>query len=411
MPDTNVLIIAYHFPPENTVGALRPYRFFKYLKRLGYRCHVITASEQASSCADVTFIRDPSRDFLEFGHRNGPLPYQVQIERFVRKIFLPGHLGTTWSRAAATACNQIIDRDRETRTVLFSTYPPFGAHLAGLQIARRKKIPWIADFRDPMALDPMLYKVPPLCRKTLSFTERSIIRRASCILVTVNSARDAYGGRYPWAREKFEVIWNGFDPETQPSAKPPCNRSVKVLIHAGSLYYGRNANVVIESVGRLRKRSSVPAKSLLIRLVGEATSETGIDEESYTRAIEEGWLEMPKGWMSQPDALRMTEEADALLLLQPQSKVQVPGKLFEYICIGRPILATVPPQSAVEWVLAHSGVPYTCVYTTDSPEQQDSKIERFLQLDNAPTAASNWFRQHFDVEQQTRELAGIINSL
>ena len=45
----HVILIAYHFPPGPEIGAVRPYRFYKYLTRMGYRCHVITASAQSRS--------------------------------------------------------------------------------------------------------------------------------------------------------------------------------------------------------------------------------------------------------------------------------------------------------------------------------------------------------------------------
>ena len=36
-----ILLIAYHFPPSNAVGGARLFRFYKYLKRLGYDCRVV----------------------------------------------------------------------------------------------------------------------------------------------------------------------------------------------------------------------------------------------------------------------------------------------------------------------------------------------------------------------------------
>jgi len=41
-----VVIFAYSFAPENVIGAAWPFRFSKYLSRLGYTCRVFTASDQ-----------------------------------------------------------------------------------------------------------------------------------------------------------------------------------------------------------------------------------------------------------------------------------------------------------------------------------------------------------------------------
>ena len=49
-PDT-VLMFAYHFPPENAIGGVRPFRFYKYLSRQGLKCHVITAAAGAADIA------------------------------------------------------------------------------------------------------------------------------------------------------------------------------------------------------------------------------------------------------------------------------------------------------------------------------------------------------------------------
>lgn len=411
MHDTTIILIAYHFPPENTIGAWRPYRFFKYLKRFGYNCHVITASPQTGHEEDVTYLADPTRDFLESGRRNGPLPFSINVEKAIRRFVFPGHLGSTWSRIASAACTRIIRERSTTRMVLFSSYPSIGAHLAALQTVRKTNVPWIADFRDPMGLDPMLHQMPPFARQALRWTDGAVVRNAKLVLFTVESAGEAYAQNYPEAKDKVRVIWNGFDPENEPNARPIAERSQKILIHTGSLYHGRNANLVVESIIRLRARRSPCVGNLLLRLIGDVTPQAGLNEALYQRGIQEGWLEMPNQWVAQATAMEMTQDADALLLLQPQSKIQVPGKLFEYICIGRPILAVVPRDSAVEWVLARSGVPFSCLYPDDQADEIDRRLECFLNLQNTPVPASDWFRQNFDAEQQTRQLAHMVEEL
>jgi len=111
------------------------------------------------------------------------------------------------------------------------------------------------------------------------------------------------------------------------------------------------------------------------------------------------------------EAQRITEEADGLLLLQPQTQAMVPGKLFEYICVGRPILALVKPQSAVEAILSQAGVPYVCIYADDNPDAVDEKLLRFLQLPSNPVRYSDWFETNFNAYAQTDQLAEIIEAL
>jgi hypothetical protein len=107
----------------------------------------------------------------------------------------------------------------------------------------------------------------------------------------------------------------------------------------------------------------------------------------------------------------MTEEADGLLLVQPQTDVQVPGKLFEYICIGRPILALVPRKFAVEHILESAGVPYVCIYTDDRLGDVDQKVLDFLSIPSQPTPYSDWFGNNFDGNLQAKQMAGIVEEI
>ena len=111
------------------------------------------------------------------------------------------------------------------------------------------------------------------------------------------------------------------------------------------------------------------------------------------------------------DAWRVMAESDFLLLLQPQSAVQVPGKLFEYVCVGRPILAVAPPRSAVEEILENAGIPHACIYPTDDPASVDRKLLAFLRLPSGPVPFSAWFESRFDAEGQAAQLASIIDAV
>src|SRR5437867_807840 len=83
-----VLIFAYHFPPENTIGGARPFRFSKYLSRSGYTCRVFTAADQTgSNNPNTEYVPDP---FVTHARR----AIGWQLERVVWKVFLPGEVCT-----------------------------------------------------------------------------------------------------------------------------------------------------------------------------------------------------------------------------------------------------------------------------------------------------------------------------
>ena len=55
-----IVLFAYHYPPENAIGGMRPARFVKYLSQMGYDCLVFTAAEQPRDGDPCTIsIPDP----------------------------------------------------------------------------------------------------------------------------------------------------------------------------------------------------------------------------------------------------------------------------------------------------------------------------------------------------------------
>src|SRR5271165_1105997 len=151
----HVILIAYYFPPGQEIGSLRPFRFYKYLQRTGYPCHVITASPQVEEGPDeVIYVPDDFRPIWD-GQTKERLTWRGYTELLIRKFFFPD-LGIMWSLKAAAQCRQVLHAHPLSHFVVFSTFPPLGALLAGLIVRRREKIPWICDWRDPIYVDARL---------------------------------------------------------------------------------------------------------------------------------------------------------------------------------------------------------------------------------------------------------------
>jgi glycosyltransferase involved in cell wall biosynthesis len=396
---TTLLLVAYAFPPENVSGAARPHRFYRYLPEFGVSPVVITASAQSCQKPDIVFVRDVPRD----------LPRRSlswQMERIVRRLLLPGESGLTWSRkAAARACRLVHSPGR---TAVFSTSPPLGSHLAALQIKRRLGIPWIADFRDPMHPSAAV-DVPRA--NIYSILESWFLREADVVIANTQALSEMWKARYPQHGEKIRVIWNGFDPadEVVAAALPP--RRFRRLVHVGELYAGRHPGPILDSIQRLIARGALAPGDLRLSLIGPSSDAVMPNPEVLRRLVESGVVEYVPTLVPQDEARRIALEADALLLLQPQSDVQVPGKLFEYIRIGRPVLAFVRRRSPAEHILAGSGVAYRAVYPDDAADEVDAKMLEFLALPSDPVTASSWFAEQFNARHQTQTLSTIIDAL
>jgi glycosyltransferase involved in cell wall biosynthesis len=405
MTEHLVLMFAYHFPPENSIGGARPFRFAKYLSRLGYTCRVFTAADQTGrNDPNTVYVPDP---FVTFPRRN----IKWQLERAIRKLFMPGALGTQWSHSACRAAKAHLRAHPGARVTIFSTFPPLGPHLAAWQLARSENLPWIADFRDPFPDWSEFSVVRPHHRRVFQWLERAIARRADVVIANTDGAMVKWRDEFPSLNGKVHVIWNGFDPEERIGPLPLPPRNYKSLSHVGHLYHNRTATPILESIARLIAAGRLSPARIRVRLVGSAEPGVLPSQQFLDRARDEGWLDLVTERIPQREALQISRSSDSLLLLQPQSTTQVPGKLFEYLQIGRPILAFVQPASPTERLLKRSGVPHRCVYPGSAPEDIDEVVAGFFDLPSTPVAPTPEFEQRFNAENQTGMLDAMIRSL
>ena len=405
----DIILIAYYFPPVNAIGGVRPYRFYKYLKRLGYACTVITASAQGTAPpADVIVVPDEIGE--GWNASNKPRrSFATVLEWLVRRFAFPGAIGVIWGIAAARRCRELFERGSGGRpVVIYTTFPPLGVLLAGLLLARRRHVArWVCDFRDPFFSGVPTRYFSAVGRTVARWLETRAFRAADAVVANTGAMAREWLHLHPPLRDKVHVIFNSFDPEQRLRARELPTRNCRMILHAGALYGGRRPTIIMEALQRLRRTSPL-IRDVCVVLQGAIGHEADMPTALVEDGIRDGWLEIRDQTIPRVEAERLVEEADGLLLLQPQSAIQIPGKLFDYICVGRPILALVPKGSAVEEVLAGSGLPFRCVYPDEPPESIDRKILEYLALPRQPVPFSESFDSDFSAVSQTERLHTIL---
>jgi hypothetical protein len=277
---------------------------------------------------------------------------------------------------------------------------------------------WVADFRDPLVGSPgreltqsklHLGAIPAAVDRLI---QRGAFRDADVLIANTDSVLDSWRRKHPATSHKLAHIWNGFDPEETLSAIPPPERSFQVLAHVGSIYTGRHPGPLLESMQRLIRNGRLDPKRILVHLVGHVTWNQLPDRELFEYLKELGCVRATGDIVGKAEAQQIMREADYLLLLDviiPGAGQQLPSKVFEYIRIGRPILAITTRDSPTDRVLAGSGIPYSCIYNDSLPDEADSALLDLLAQPTEPVRPSEWFMSTFDAVPRTRALAALID--
>jgi len=234
-----LLMVAYHFPPlAGSSGIQRTLRFVQHLKDFGWEPTVLTVHPRA--------YERTSDDLM------GEIPTGIPVERafaldtarhFSIRGRYPGFFALpdrwiSWRFAAVSAGLRII-RDWKPQ-VIWSTYPIATAHVIGDVLQRRSGLPWIADFRDPMAQEGYPPD-PQVWRSYQKIEERAILRSRFSTFTTPGAAR-TYKVRYPDAAKRIVVLENGYDEESFAGVadasviRVPLNSGSLTLLHSGIVY-------------------------------------------------------------------------------------------------------------------------------------------------------------------------------
>ena len=357
-PMKRVLMIAYHFPPlAGSSGIQRTLRFVQHLPALGWEPIVLTASPRAYELTSDDLLGEvPPKTVVRRAFALDAARHLAIAGRFPAAFACPDRW-ISWRFAAVAAGRNLI---REYRPdVIWSTYPIATAHVIGDELQQRSGLPWIADFRDPMAQEG--YPEDPRVWQRFRQIEERAIQHARFSVFTARGAARMYRERYPAMADRVMVIQNGFDEEsfdgvTGPGmVSAPLNPGKITLLHSGIVYRDeRDPSCLFAALrhlidaqmldrDRIRVRFRAPGPDSFLRML------------TQRHALEDLVELLPP--LPYREALTEMVRADGLLVLQASScNEQIPAKVYEYLRAGRPIAALTDPAGDTAGVLRDAGL-------------------------------------------------------
>ena len=365
-----ILIITYYWPPSGGAGVQRWLKFSKYLPEFGWRPIIFTPENPDFDLKDESLLEDihPEVEVLKF-----PIwePYRIfkkisgqkelkqgQILESSKNgffknlaIWIRGNLFVPdpkvfWVKSSVNYLQGILESN-EIRHVV-TTGPPHSMHLIGMRL--KMKVPsltWVADFRDPWTQWEILHQMKitqPIWRKHQRL-EQQVFKVADSLLVTSPSAAQEFktlGAR------RVEVITNGFDEVDFQVGKEPDSKPL-IISHVGMLSRQRNPLNLWESLAELATEQDIE-----LNLTGIISEDVLVDIKSF-----EGLNSVLKVQSSVPhsELSKLYSNSAILLLIQTKAdrpQTQLPGKLFEYLQVKRPILCIGDPDSDLAAILKES---------------------------------------------------------
>jgi glycosyltransferase involved in cell wall biosynthesis len=240
-----------------------------------------------------------------------------------------------WSSRARAAATRVM-RERRFDAVLSSS-PPDSVHLAALGLERRG-VPWVADFRDPwMGLHR---RRPPTAwhagrHATL---EGRVLAGADLVLTAAQSHRDLLERGTPRPRHTVHLP-NGFEPAVSGTPSAATDPSFFRVVYTGTLARVHELDTFLDALHDLLARRPEARRRVRVQLVGPF--ETGYRDRAIALGLAPGIVTF-EGPKTHDEARALQASADLLALWKMDGMpATVPGKLYEYLDAGRPLVAVL----------------------------------------------------------------------
>ncbi len=364
MKPKKLLIITYYWPPAGGPGVQRWLKFVKYLPDFGVQSIVYIPENPTYPIIDEALINEVSEKAIILKHKifepyqfasmfsknktkkisSGIIPNQKK-QSFLDKVFLwiRGNFfipdaRVFWVKPSVRFLEKYI-LENEIDTIVTSG-PPHSLHLIGLELKQKFGVKWFADFRDPWTTIGYhkSLRLSNYAVKKHKALEHQVLNTADTIIVTSKTTKTKFQAI---TNRPIAVITNGYD--TENGVKEALD-SKFTLAHIGSFLSERNPKILWESLVELINELPDFKTHLEIKLIGAVSQEvletiTQFELKSYLNNL---------GYVSHSEAIAHQRKSQVLLLIEINSddtKSIIPGKLFEYMVSGRPIVAIGPNGS------------------------------------------------------------------
>ncbi|MBL7076035.1 MAG: hypothetical protein ISS31_01060 [Kiritimatiellae bacterium] len=222
------------------------------------------------------------------------------------------------------------------------------------KLAERFGMPLVTELQDPIPHPG----APPLSAREAECLA-TCLHASDLVITTTQALADELAARFPGLEGRVKALYLSYDESAEPSAVSARSESDPfILLHAGTLGGGakRNARDLIDAMCRAAGEDSAFCAQTRLVLLGAGAG----GKEAKDIAEEQGHGELVelRNQVPHDECVRQMGAADVQVVIKsdsPEYDRQIPGKLFQCMGRGKPILGIMQETEAAE-ILRRSGL-------------------------------------------------------
>src|SRR4030066_120413 len=358
-----VLFITYYWPPSGKASIHWPLKIIKRLPTFDWQPIVLTVEEDTFSQKDETFISE--------------IPSGVNVIK--AKSFEPFNIYKRFTgkgKDEQLIASQTISKENKSFSHRLSIWLRMNLFVPDARVG------WYF---------PAVKAGLNLLKK-----EKSVLENSADIVFVTETMREDYVKKYPFIKEKSKVLYWGYSEEDfnlPPNTFPGEVKTVEVILHAGNIFDYQNPKHFWKTLkdeverGRQLKMVFIGTVSPKIK---QHIKNSGLDQ--YTEY---------KGFLPYKEMLKEMMTASYLLVCTTKPR-HVPGKLFEYLRAGKPIIAFGDGNEEEKKILADANAGMMFSYTENG--------EKFFNGSDSFKTNQD-FVKNFEMGKIADELSQILNKI
>lgn len=341
-----LLILAYDFPPYVSVGGLRPYAWYRYLKEYGVEPVVVTRQwgnkygneldyiapgESNETIVETTeygtIIRTPykpnlaNRIMLKYGRNKFAMIRKMVTAwyEFMQFLFFVGPKSGLYRGAKEYLKQNKVD-------AIIATGEPFVLFKYASALSKKYGIPWVADYRDPWTQNKGRSRI-----RSVRFFERKFSQNMSAVTTVSDFLKKKISENI--SVPTYYIISNGYNPETIKQVEDICpEKGVLRIALAGSIYDWHPYKSVISTFAEFVKKNDYAPK-IELNFFG-INRHKEIEQFALENSIENNVHVYPR--MDNASLLQNLSRHNVMLLFNDYSIMGT--KIYDYLGLKRLIL-------------------------------------------------------------------------
>lgn len=363
-----VLILAYDFPPHNSVAAQRPFSWFEHFLKFGYYPVVITRHwDHKITKQEDCFLPSKKRQTTFEVNDNGTIirtPFNPNLrDRLIikyglgRRILIRKILTIYFDlfRYFFTGLNGSYSIYKESRKYLqhhnvdfiIATGEPFILFKYASLLSSEFKIPWIADYRDCWSNNYELRNQSNLNRLFnkyyLSHIEQIILKSAASVTTVAPAFQKDLSKLLN--RDDIELIFNGYTPFTL--IERESRNEYFEIVYLGTLYDYQPVEIFLQGLSHFLTNNQ--EAKICVKFVGLGFAHN--QERRVKSASDHMKCVEITNRLPHVKALEVAADADVLLLFGNKTEERIPAKIFDYLQLNKKILLVEGDNGILDQIL------------------------------------------------------------